>query len=99
MTGIFQRRAFIAAAAGLSLCATQAAAQDKAVTLRLASAFDEKTDMMQAAKKLADLVKERSGGSVDIKIFAGGQMGGEKDNLEALRLASSTSASSAPSRS
>jgi len=86
MKGIFQRGAFIAAAAGLALCATLAAAQERTVTLRLASAFDEKTDMIQAAKKLADLMKERTGGTVDIKIFAGGQMGGEKDNLEALRL-------------
>jgi len=86
MKGIFQRGAFIAAAAALALCAPYAAAQERAVTLRLASAFDEKTDMIQAARKLADLMKERTGGTVDIKIFAGGQMGGEKDNLEALRL-------------
>jgi tripartite ATP-independent transporter DctP family solute receptor len=74
------------AVAGLLTLAADAMAQDRAVTLRLASAFDEKTDMMLAARKLADLVKERTGGSVDIKIFAGGQMGGEKDNLEALKL-------------
>jgi tripartite ATP-independent transporter DctP family solute receptor len=80
------RRIALSAAAAVLLFASGAAAQDKPVTLRLASAFDEKTDMMQAAKKLADLVRERTGGSVDIKIFAGGQMGGEKDNLEALRL-------------
>src|SRR5215218_3584856 len=86
MKGIFQRGAFMAAAAGLALCATFAAAQERAVTLRLASAFDEKTDMIQAARKLAALTKERTGGTVEIKIFAGGQMGGEKDNLEALRL-------------
>jgi TRAP-type transport system periplasmic protein len=86
MKGIFQRGAFMAAAAALALSATHAAAQERAVTLRLASAFDEKTDMIQAARKLADLMKERTGGTVDIRIFAGGQMGGEKDNLEALRL-------------
>ncbi|HJW77857.1 MAG TPA: hypothetical protein VJ526_04730 [Beijerinckiaceae bacterium] len=40
MKGIFQRGAFIAAAAGLALCATLAAAQERTVTLRLASAFD-----------------------------------------------------------
>lgn len=79
------RRAALFAAALLATT-TAATAQDRPVTLRLASAFDEKTDMMQAAKKLADLMKERSGGTVDIRIFAGGQMGGEKDNLEALKL-------------
>ena len=63
-----------------------AVAQDKKVTLRIASAFDQNTDMMQAAKRFGDLVKERSGGSIDVKTFAGGQMGGEKDNLEALKI-------------
>jgi len=63
-----------------------ALAQDKKVTLRIASAFDQNTDMMQAAKRFGDLVKERSGGSIDVKTFAGGQMGGEKDNLEALKI-------------
>jgi len=80
------RRGALYAAAALLLLTGDAIAQDKPVTLRLASAFDEKTDMMQAAKRLADLLKERTGGSVDVKIFAGGQMGGEKDNLEALKL-------------
>jgi TRAP-type transport system periplasmic protein len=61
-------------------------AQDRPVTLRMASAFDQSTDMMQAAKRFADLARERSGGSIDIKLFPGGQMGGEKDNLEALKL-------------
>jgi TRAP-type transport system periplasmic protein len=60
--------------------------QERPVTLRIASAFDQATDMMQAAKRFADLVKERSKGSIDVKIFAGGQMGGEKDNIEALKL-------------
>jgi TRAP-type transport system periplasmic protein len=60
--------------------------QERQVTLRIASAFDQATDMIQAAKRFADLVKERSKGSVEVKIFAGGQMGGEKDNLEALKL-------------
>lgn len=81
-----QRHIAVGAAAAVLMLATNVMAQDRSVTLRLASAFDEKTDMMQAAKKLADLVKERSGGTVDIRIFAGGQMGGEKDNLEALKL-------------
>ncbi len=80
------RRVALYAAAAVVLLTGGAIAQDKPVTLRLASAFDEKTDMMQAAKRLADLLKERTGGSVDVRIFAGGQMGGEKDNLEALKL-------------
>src|SRR3954462_3914232 len=79
------RVALVAAVTAIALTAA-AQAQDKKVTLRIASAFDQNTDMMQAAKRFGDLVKERSGGSIDVKIFAGGQMGGEKDNLEALKL-------------
>src|SRR5215204_4950820 len=83
MTFSLTRRA---AVAGLLTMGAAAQAQDKPVILRLASAFDEKTDMIQAAKRFADLVKERTGRTVDIRIFAGGQMGGERDNLEALKL-------------
>jgi TRAP-type transport system periplasmic protein len=79
------RRTFLATATVLAL-AGPAAAQDKPVTLRMASAFDQSTDMMQAAKRFADLAKEKSGGTIDIRLFPGGQMGGEKDNLEALKL-------------
>ena len=86
MTLSLTRRAAFMTAAGLLTMGAAAQAQDKPVILRLASAFDEKTDMIRAAKRFADLVKERTGGTVDIRIFAGGQMGGEKDNLEALKL-------------
>ncbi|RDI50491.1 TRAP transporter substrate-binding protein [Microvirga subterranea] len=61
-------------------------AQDKKVTIRIASAFEQTTDMMQAAKRFADLVKERSQDNIEVKLFAGGQMGGEKDIVEALKL-------------
>src|SRR3954470_14531946 len=79
-------RNLLCAAALVLLAPSGAQAQDKQVTLRLASAFDQSTDMLKAATRFADLVKERSKGSIDVKIFAGGQMGGEKDNLEALKL-------------
>jgi tripartite ATP-independent transporter DctP family solute receptor len=77
---------FAGALAALLIAVPTAGAQDKKVTLRIASAFDQNTDMMQAAKRFGDLVKERSGGSVEVKMFAGGQMGGEKDNLEQVKL-------------
>jgi TRAP-type transport system periplasmic protein len=83
------RRALLLGFAALAIAValvSPGATQDKPVTLRIASAFDQTTDMMQAAKHFADLVKERSKGSIDVKIFAGGQMGGEKDNVEALKL-------------
>jgi TRAP-type transport system periplasmic protein len=70
---------------GLATPATSLA-QEKPVTIRVASAFDLSTDMMQAAKRFADLVKDRSKGSIDVKLFAGGQMGGEKDIVEAMKI-------------
>jgi TRAP-type transport system periplasmic protein len=83
----FTRRLCVTAAAlVLAAAVLPAAAQDKKVTLRIASAFNENTDMMQAAKRFGELVAQKSGGSVEVKMFAGGQMGGEKDNLEALKL-------------
>jgi TRAP-type transport system periplasmic protein len=83
----FTRRAcVIAAAVTLAGATLPAAAQDKKVTLRIASAFNESTDMMQAAKRFGELVSQKSGGSIEVKMFAGGQMGGEKDNLEAIKL-------------
>lgn len=83
----FTRRAGIVAAALMFVAATtQVAAQDKKVTLRIASAFNDSTDMIQAAQRFGELVKQKSGGTIEVKIFANGQMGGEKDNLEALKL-------------
>jgi TRAP-type transport system periplasmic protein len=86
---IMLRRKFVGLVGGLTLsllAAAPALSQSKPVTIRIASAFDQGTDMMQAAKRFGDIVKERSKGAIDVKIFAGGQMGGEKDNVEALKL-------------
>ena len=56
------------------------------VTLNVASAFNEETDMIRAARRFEELVEERSGGDIAVEFFTGGQMGGEKDNLEALKI-------------
>jgi len=84
-----QRRAIIGLLACLVLAPIASGmsfAQDSAVTLRVASAFDLNTDMMKAAQRFADLVKERSKGSIGVKLFPGGQMGGEKDIVEAIKI-------------
>jgi tripartite ATP-independent transporter DctP family solute receptor len=84
-----QRRTVFTLLGGLALgvlSAGQGFAQDKPVTIRIASAFEQSTDMMQAAKRFADLVKERSKGSIDVRLFPGGQMGGEKDIVEAMKI-------------
>ncbi len=74
--------ACLAAAAALN--GTAASAQD--VTLRIASAFNDGTDMLKAAHRFGEIVEEKSGGDIAVEFFAGGQMGGEKDNLEALKI-------------
>jgi TRAP-type transport system periplasmic protein len=56
------------------------------ITIRVASAFNDATDMIRAATRFGELVEERSGGAIDVQFFANGQMGGEKDNLEALKI-------------
>ncbi len=71
------------AATALALV-SQAQAAD--VTIRVASAFNDGTDMINAATRFGELVEERSGGAIDVQFFANGQMGGEKDNLEALKI-------------
>ncbi|HYF56409.1 MAG TPA: TRAP transporter substrate-binding protein [Salinarimonas sp.] len=84
-----QRRTLLGLLGGLALgvlAASPGYAQGKPVTIRIASAFEQSTDMMQAAKRFADLVKERSKGSIDVKLFAGGQMGGEKDIVESMKI-------------
>jgi TRAP-type transport system periplasmic protein len=74
----------IAAACVSSLMTGTAFAQS--VTIQLASAFNADTDMMQAAERFGELVAERSGGEIEVRYFPGGQMGGERDNLEALKI-------------
>jgi tripartite ATP-independent transporter DctP family solute receptor len=82
-----RRRTLLVLAAGLTLAAAAPAlAQDKPVTIRVASAFEQTTDMMRAATRFAEFAKQRSGGTIDVKLFPGGQMGGEKDIVEALKI-------------
>jgi TRAP-type transport system periplasmic protein len=59
---------------------------DKKVKIRIASAFNEKTSMLRATQKFAELVKERSKGQIEVEIHPGGVMGGEKENLEAVKM-------------
>lgn len=70
--------------ASILACASSASAQE--VTLRVASAFNEDTDMLRAAHRFGELVEENTDGEISVEFFAGGQMGGEKDNLEALKI-------------
>lgn len=65
--------AFIAA------CASQSASAD---TLRLAHGLAENHPVHQAMVRFADLAKQKTKGEIEIKVFANGTLGGERETLE-----------------
>ena len=65
--------AFIAA------CASQSASAD---TLRLAHGLAENHPVHQAMLRFADLAKQKTKGEIEIKVFANGTLGGERETLE-----------------
>ncbi len=76
------------AAAAILMAAPPAAAQPK-VTVKTGIAFGTETHpIVIAATRWSQLVRERSNGEIDIQIFPGGQLGGEVEMLEGLRLGS-----------
>ncbi|WP_309084943.1 TRAP transporter substrate-binding protein [Chelativorans sp.] len=84
------KRGFLRTIGAICLAATALASiaqvQAADVTIRVASAFNDGTDMIRAAMRFGEIVEEKSGGAIDVQFFANGQMGGEKDNLEALKI-------------
>jgi len=63
---------------------TTAVAAD--VTLKLGHIADPKNPYAQGAQKFADLVSEKSGGSMEIKVFPSSQLGSQRDLVEGLTL-------------
>ena len=76
----------LASAIGASLLAP-AAAQDK-ITLRYAHVGAEGEGQTRYAAELAKLVKERSNGRIDIRVFPGSQLGNLAEMLDAVRVGS-----------
>ncbi|MDR0339215.1 MAG: DctP family TRAP transporter solute-binding subunit [Desulfovibrio sp.] len=54
------------------------------VTLKLGHIADPQAPYAQGAAKFAELVKEKTGGSVDIKVFPSSQLGNQRDLIEGL---------------
>lgn len=54
------------------------------VTLKLGHIADPQNPYAQGAEKFAQLVKEKTGGSVDVKIFPSSQLGNQRDLIEGL---------------
>lgn len=66
-----------------------AGAQSPKVVAKIGIAFGNETNpIVMSTMRWAQLVKERSGGEIDIQIFPGGQLGGEVEMAEGLRLGS-----------
>jgi tripartite ATP-independent transporter DctP family solute receptor len=56
------------------------------VTIKLGHIADPKNPYAQGAQKFADLVTEKSGGSVEIQVFPSSQLGNQRDLVEGLTL-------------
>jgi len=63
----------------------QASAQISERTLRWAQQNSLEHPQGMGAKKFADLVEQKSGGKIKVRIFPGGQLGGDIQNLSALQ--------------
>jgi len=68
------------------------------VTLKLGHVLDIAHPVHKAMVYMAERVKEKSGGRMKVEIYPGGQLGNEKDSIEALQLGymAMTKISSAP---
>jgi tripartite ATP-independent transporter DctP family solute receptor len=85
------RLAALVGVAAFSLLAVTvpAAAQQAKVTVKTGIAFGNETHPITiAATRWSQVVRERTNGEVDIQVFPGGQLGGEVEMLEGLRLGS-----------
>lgn len=61
---------------------TEAASEEKPIVLKLNHVQSNTDPVQQAFLDLADMVKERSGGSIEIQVYANSELGSNKDNLE-----------------
>ncbi len=74
-----------ACAAGLLLNALSAQAEIGEHTLRFAFQNVKEHPQGQGAQKFADLVKEKSGGKIKVRLFPGGVLGGDLQTVSALQ--------------
>lgn len=56
--------------------------------IRFATILAPGDPMAEAGERFAELVSEKSGGTIEVETYPGGALGGERDNLEALRTGS-----------
>lgn len=71
--------------AGFGVAASTAAAQVKERTLRFAYQNVAETPQGRGAQKLAELVEQKSGGKIKVRLFPAGQLGGDLQTVSALQ--------------
>jgi TRAP-type transport system periplasmic protein len=80
------RPALLAALAALALLAPRPALAAARYRLKLAHVIGAGTPIDVAARRLAELVRERTRGEVEISVFPAGQLGGERAIIEGVQL-------------
>lgn len=76
------KRAVLAGIAGILLSAGTA----QALELRSADIHPDDYPTVLAVKKMGELIQERSGGRITVKVFSGGALGSENDSIEQVKL-------------
>lgn len=84
-----QRAMAVWAAVGLlTMMAALSPAQAAKYTARITSTAQADHPSVQGLERIAALVRERTHGEVDLRIFPNGQLGGETESLEGMKLGS-----------
>ena len=81
----FNRRAFVLALAALLPITAAQAADIKERTLKFAFQNNKGHPQELGAQKFAELVAARSGGKIKVKLFPGGQLGGDVQTISAVQ--------------
>ena len=82
---IFKSVCFTALAVTVLSTAAQAEEYPK-MTLKFGHPYNVAHPLSQGAQRFADLVKERSGGKINVQIFPDGTIGSSRDLVEAMRI-------------
>ncbi len=82
------RKTLMAVITGLMLASAvplTASAEIHEQTIRFASAGAEGSPLVIGQRKFAEIVKEKSGGKIDVKVFPAGMLGGDLQSVTALQ--------------
>ena len=85
MTKLLKTLLATACAAGVLFAGAASAAEIKERTLRFAFQNVKDHPQGQGAQKFADLVSEKSGGKIKVRLFPGGTLGGDLQTVSALQ--------------